>query len=94
MNIGVLPCKGDKHTAEISKMAKPDAASVDYGEPKAWMLRIAAELATGNFLPSDIIDDYPQKTYSASRVAQMMEQPREQARTMAHNLRQVADLLP
>lgn len=35
MSIGVLPCKGDKHTEEVSKMMEPPAASAGYSD---WQL--------------------------------------------------------
>jgi hypothetical protein len=55
-------------------------------------MRIAAELALGNHLPSSFVDDYPQKTYSAARVAQMMEKPRERAKDLAVKLRNLIDV--
>lgn len=96
-------CKHEKECEQIGNVLRddkcngicdrPSAASAGYGEPKTWLIRIAAELAIGDFLPSDLVDDYPQSRYSAAKVAKMMKQPREQARTMAYNLRQIADLM-
>lgn len=58
---------------------------------KAELIQIAAELAVCRFIPSDIVDDYPQKTYSAERVANMMEAPRCWAKVTAVKLRELAD---
>lgn len=55
------------------------------------LIRIAACLL--QLVPSDLVDDYPQKTYSAGRVARMMERPSETAKMLAYQLRQVADRL-
>jgi len=60
-------------------------------EIRSELIRIAALLATCYNLPSDLVDDYPQKTYSAARVAGMMAKVHDQAKMMAYQLRQVAD---
>lgn len=56
-------------------------------------------IATARFispaLPSDLLDDYPQKTYSASRVAKMMEKAHSVSKDLAVEIRRIADsLLP
>lgn len=60
-------------------------------EIKSELIRIAALLATCYNLPSDLVDDYPQKSYSASRVAGMMSKAHDHSKMMAYQLRQVAD---
>jgi hypothetical protein len=63
-------------------------------EQQAKLIKLAAELVQGANLPSSLIDDYPQRTYSAGRVAQMMEAPRERLRLIGIALRAIADSLP
>jgi hypothetical protein len=60
-------------------------------EIKSELIRIAALLATCYNLPSALVDDYPQKSYSAGRVAGMMGKAHEHSKMMAYQLRQVAD---
>lgn len=61
----------------------PDAAH------KAQLIRLAANLICADFMPSDLVDDYPQKTYAASKVAQMMAQPREKVKELGVKLKQL-----
>ncbi len=56
---------------------------------KSELIQIAACLL--RLVPSDLVDDYPQKTYSAGRIARMMERPQEAARILAYRIRQAAD---
>jgi len=56
---------------------------------KSELIHIAAALL--RLVPSDLVDDYPQKTYSAGRVARMMERPQEGARILAYRIRQLSD---
>jgi len=58
---------------------------------KSDLIRIAAVLVQGNYIPSDLVDDYPQKTYSAGKVAKMMEQAHEKSRALAIQVRNLAD---
>jgi hypothetical protein len=58
---------------------------------KAELIRIAAVLAQGHYLPSDLVDDYHQKTYSASRVARMMEAAHEASKALGLNIRDLVD---
>ncbi|MFA5323166.1 MAG: hypothetical protein WC373_10890 [Smithella sp.] len=55
------------------------------------LIRIAAVLAQCHYMPSDEVDDYHQKTYSASRVAQMMEEAHSVSRDLAVALRNIAE---
>lgn len=57
------------------------------------MLIIAAELAQGFWLPSEFAGDYPQKTYTAGKVAKMMEKPHQKAKDLAYKLRRLIDEL-
>lgn len=57
------------------------------------IIRIAAVLVQGHFLPSDLVDDYPQKTYTAGRVAKMMGHAHGEAKDLAVQLKQLADRL-
>lgn len=57
------------------------------------LLRIASVLVQCHYIPSDMVDDYPQKTYSASRVAKMMEKAHENSKSLAVDLRRIADSL-
>jgi hypothetical protein len=66
--------------------APPVAAEVD----KAKLIRISAELVTAAFMPSDLVDDYPQKTYAASKVAALMVKPRERLRELGVELKLAA----
>ena len=67
----------------------------DRREAKSELIRIAAVLAQCRYLPSDLVDDYPQKTYSASRVAKMMEKAHAVSKDLAVEIRRIADsLLP
>jgi len=58
------------------------------------LIRIASVLVQCHYLPSDLVDDYPQKTYSASRVAKMMEKAHSVSKDLAVEIRRIADLLP
>ena len=69
--------------------AFPSAASAGYGHLQSELIRIAACLL--QLVPSDMVDDYPQKTYSVGRVARMMKRPNETAKMLAYQLRQLAD---
>jgi hypothetical protein len=55
------------------------------------LIRIAALLAQCHDIPSDLVDDYPQKTYSANRVARMMDRAHQTYPMLAYQLRQVSD---
>jgi hypothetical protein len=55
------------------------------------LLRIAEELVLCRYMPSYLVDDYPQKTYSASRVAMLMEKPHIASRQLAIRLRTIID---
>ena len=57
------------------------------------LIRISAELVQGANLPSDLIDGYTQKTYSARRVAQMMESPHDRLRQIGVELSAIAGSL-
>jgi hypothetical protein len=60
---------------------------------KAELIRIAAVLVQGHYLPSDLVDDYRQKTYSASRVAEMMEKAHEVSKDLGIKIRELVDAL-
>lgn len=62
-------------------------------EQQSKLIKLAAEIVNGSKLPSDLVDDYPQKTYSAARVAQMMEPARDRLREIGIELRSIADSL-
>lgn len=55
------------------------------------LIRIASVLAQCHYLPSDKVDDYKQKTYSAARVAKMMEGAHLQSKELAVALRNITD---
>lgn len=57
------------------------------------LIRIAAQLARGDGLPSDFAEDYPHKTMRRTTVARMMEAPHDTARRLAHDVRVAADAL-
>ena len=57
---------------------------------KSELIKIAASLIRGDHIPSDNTDDYPQKTYSASRVANMMSNPRIYLKTLGIALKRIA----
>ena len=61
-------------------------------EATSKLIEIAGTLLHSK-LPSDLVDDYPQKTYSAAAVARMMEPAHDQHRLMAIQLRQIVDSL-
>lgn len=46
------------------------------------LIKAASELIMREFLPSYIVDDYPHKTMSRSKVAKMMEQPHDKLRLL------------
>lgn len=58
---------------------------------KGELIRIAAVLVQCHYLPSDLVDDYPQKTYTAGRVAGMMEKAHENSKQLAVDIRRLAD---
>jgi hypothetical protein len=60
---------------------------------KSELMRIAAVLVQCHYLPSDLVDDYLQKTYSAARVARMMEKAHSTSKDLAVDLRNLADRL-
>ena len=68
-------------------------ADSDLAWIKAELTSIAAALTRGNHLPSDLVDDYPQKTYSASRVAGMVAEPRYFEMRLARRLLNAIDKL-
>jgi hypothetical protein len=82
-------CQCDKAGTSVGSPRVP--VQCCYGPAKAELIRIAACLL--KLVPSDLIDDYPQKTYSASRVAGMMVKPNETAKILAYQLRRIADSL-
>ena len=59
--------------------AVPDVMKRGYGR----LIQAAADLALQQFMPSDIVDDYPSKTISAAKVAKMMTQPRDRLRLLS-----------
>lgn len=46
------------------------------------LIKAASELIVHTFLPSYIVDDYPHKTMSRSKIARMMEQPHDKLRLL------------
>lgn len=58
---------------------------------KSELIRIAGVLVQCHYIPSGLVDDYPQKTYSAGRVARMMEKAHEQSKSLAIQVRNLAD---
>ena len=56
-------------------------------------IKIGAELLNAEFLPSDLVDDYPQKTYSASRVARMMEPAHAKLKDLGCKIGQLANVI-
>lgn len=59
--------------------AVPNVLKRGYGR----LIQAAADLALQQFMPSDIVDDYPSKTISAAKVAKMMTQPRDRLRLLS-----------
>ena len=59
--------------------AVPSVLKRGYGR----LIQAAADLALQQFMPSDIVDDYPSKTISAAKVAKMMTQPRDRLRLLS-----------
>lgn len=59
--------------------AVPNVMKRGYGR----LIQAAADLALQQFMPSDIVDDYPSKTISAAKVAKMMTQPRDRLRLLS-----------
>ena len=55
--------------------------------------KIMSDLMRCNYLPSDSIDDYPQKTYSAGRIARMMGAPHERSKEFAKLISTLLDRL-
>jgi len=60
-------------------------------EIKIELTKMAASLIRGDHIPSDNVDDYPQKRYSASRVANMMSNPRIYLKNLGIMLRRLSD---
>ena len=60
-------------------------------EIKTELTKMAASLIRGDHIPSDNVDDYPQKTYSASRIANMMSNPRIYLKNLGILLRRLSD---
>jgi hypothetical protein len=60
---------------------------------KSELIRVAAVLVQGHYIPSDLVDDYPQKTYTAARVAQMMEKAHDKSRDLAVQVRRLSDAI-
>ncbi len=59
-------------------------------ESRSRLTRISADLLRGTDLPSGVVEDYPQKTYSAGRVARMMEKAHERLREIAIDLSNIS----
>ncbi len=59
-------------------------------DSRSRLTRISADLLRGSFLPSGIAEDYPQKTYSAGRVAGMMEKAHAKLREIAIDLSNIS----
>ena len=59
-------------------------------ESGARLTRISADLLRGSFLPSGLVEDYPQKSYSAGRVAGMMEKAHAKLREIAIDLTNIS----
>jgi len=57
------------------------------------LFRIASVLVQCNYLPSSLPDDYHQKTYTAGRVAKMMENGHNNSKNLAVDLRRIIDLI-
>lgn len=57
------------------------------------LIKIAADLAGGMNLPSNIAEDYQRHSYSAARVAAMMEKPMQSQKDMAMEIRQCVDAI-
>ena len=66
---------------------------MDTKQTQKELIIIAADLLLRNKIPSACVEDYPQKTYSASRVAEMMEPAHRQLKDVAVRLRKVVDLI-
>ncbi len=64
---------------------------IDNMKVKLCLIRVAGELTRCNYLPSPLVDDYSQKTYSAGRVAQMMEKAHERSKDLGVKVRDLAD---
>jgi len=57
------------------------------------LIQIAAALVRGDGLPSPILDDHHQKTYSARKVAHMAMERHEWQKEIACEMRKAADAL-
>lgn len=55
--------------------------------------KLAAKVLIHNKLPSDLVDDYPQKTYAASKVAAMMKPAHSTMKDIAYELADIANEL-
>jgi hypothetical protein len=60
---------------------------------KSELIHIGAVLIRCHYIPSDSVDDYAQKTYSAARVAQMMKKARLQSLELGVQIKRLADSL-
>jgi hypothetical protein len=63
--------------------AKDNSSEAERVRAKSELIRIASVLVQCHYLPSTIVEDYPQKTYTAKRVAEMMEEAHEQSKYLA-----------
>lgn len=87
--------KGEPPNVEGCTKSQPSAASTDYDNQriKSELIRIAAVLVQCHYIPSNLKDDYSQKTYSAGRVAQMMKKAHKKSKNLAIQVRYLADLI-
>ena len=79
------------HVADRSPKTPVNSLVMDNRQIKSELLRIASVLVQCHYIPSDLVDDYPQKTYSAGRVAQMMEKAHDKSKSLAIQVRNLAE---
>jgi hypothetical protein len=76
---------------EIKSMATDKYLDLTPAYVKSELIRIASCLL--ELVPSDLVDDYPQKSYSAGKVAKMMVKPAHYAKMLAYQLRKLSDAI-
>ena len=57
------------------------------------LIHVAAQLVKGNYLPSDLVDDYPCKRYGAATVARMMEKAHDENKRLAYEVGRLARMI-
>lgn len=65
-------------------------------EPKeitAELIKCASKLILCRYLPSDLVDDYPQKTYSSLKVAKMMEKAHDNSKNLGVEVARLARMI-